>query len=244
MPLLKPAGQPVNAWMALLIMLLAVELIPLVSFHTANLLDPLLSLSQWDADGVFAWLGVHHLLQLLLSVVVMLVVFPRRLSAWGFNFHHWRTSLIIIVVFAVAFTILEYAYRVGQPYVTDFPQTHRNELGWQVFQYLISGLGEEPLFRGIVIVLLLAALSASSLSPGLHYLLAVVVSTGLFMYAHLDVNWWSMSAPGYDFGQQTKALQMGVLCGAAFIYTRSLFAPIVLHGLSNGITASLGFYVV
>ena len=132
----------------------------------------------------------------------------------------------------------------GAAYQTDYPQTQINMLGMQVFQYLLSGVGEEPLFRGLVITVLLAGLSTTRLSTRLQYFTAIFVSTLLFMYAHISIDWLTMSISGFDFGQQTKALQLGVLFAVIFIHTRSLFAPIVLHGLSNGITATIGFYIV
>lgn len=234
--------KSMNIWTAIIVSFIAVELIPRASSHLANLVGP--ALIPLDPDGVFAWISVHHLFQLALTILVMLIVFRGALSDWGFNFNKWRTSLVIIVVFAIGFGLMEYTYMSGRPYTTDFPQTQINEIGWQGFQYFLSGLGEEPLFRGLVIILLLSGLRSSKLTITKQNIIVVMLSTVLFMYAHLQFDWLSLSAPGYDFSQQTKALQLGVLYAVVFLHTRSLLAPIALHGLSNGISATIGFYII
>ena len=132
----------------------------------------------------------------------------------------------------------------SQSYTTEYPQTPLNTHGILVFQYFLSGMGEEPLFRGLVIVILLGRLTTTKLLVKHQYIVVICLSTLIFMYAHLSVDLLSMSITGFDFGQQTKALQIGALLAIVFIHTRSLFAPIVLHGLSNGITATIGFYVL
>lgn len=196
-----------------------------------------------DPDGVYAWLILHHLIQLGLTVLVMAFLFDLPLSTWGFNLSNWKKSLLIVIAFAVLFSLIQYAYVSGTTYSPGFPLTPANKIGWQVFQYFFSGLGEEPLFRAFVIVLLLCGLSSTTLPANWQNALAVGISTLAFMFAHLSVDWVSFSIIGFDFDQQMMALQLGVLYGVTFVYTRSLLAPIMLHGLSNGITSSLGMYL-
>ncbi len=221
---------------------LAIELLSFASSYLANLVGP--AFLQSDPDGVFLLLIAHHTFLLILTLLVMKSFPLTRLTDWGVNFKKWKTSLLVIAVFAILFGLLEYSYMRGGTYSPGFPLTTSNKFGWQIFQYFFSGLGEEPLFRGLVIVLLLNVMRTTRLAVYQQHVFIVVVSTALFMFAHLDVDWLNLSISGFEFGQQTKAFQLGILYAIVFIHTKSLFAPIVLHGLSNGLTASIGFYVV
>lgn len=234
--------KSLNVWAAFLVACLSVGTIPMVASGLTNVMAP--TFSHLDEDGVFAWLMVHHVLLLGLTMLAIFVVDRGKLSEWGFNLQKLPTSLLIIAGFIPAFSLIEFMYMSGRPYVTDFPQNSFNNLGWQGFQYFFSGLGEEPLFRGFIIVLMLNSLRTSNLSIRTQQVVAIAVSTVLFMYAHLDVDWLTFSVTHYDFSQLTKALQFGIFLGVVFVYTQSLLAPIILHGLANGITATIGFYLV
>jgi len=230
--------------MAIIFIVIAVELLSLTAIYFANLVAP--SFSEKHSSHVIAWLAIHHVILFSLTVSLMIAVFRMPLSEWGFNFNKWKTSLVIIFAFAFSFSVAEFFYMNGRPYTPDpsFPLTTKNMLYWQGFQYLLSGLGEEPLFRGFAIVLLSHGLQSTKLAMNHQQVLIVILSTLIFMLAHLDIDWLSLSVSGFNFSQQTKALQLGILYAIVFIHTRSLFAPIVLHGLSNGITATIGFYFV
>lgn len=175
--------------------------------------------------------------------VLMPSLFPQKNtidSRKTVDFSEWRLTIYR----STFFIIIKNRNLPSQSYTTEYPQTPLNTHGILVFQYFLSGMGEEPLFRGLVIVILLGRLTTTKLLVKHQYIVVICLSTLIFMYAHLSVDLLSMSITGFDFGQQTKALQIGALLAIVFIHTRSLFAPIVLHGLSNGITATIGFYVL
>jgi membrane protease YdiL (CAAX protease family) len=81
---------------------------------------------------------------------------------------------------------------------------------------LLAALGEELLFRGIVLQLLWDGLKNSHL--------AVFISSILFSAMHLQF-----------FGFLPRTV-LGILFGYIFIWTGSLWIPIILHFLFNGIT--------
>ncbi len=81
---------------------------------------------------------------------------------------------------------------------------------------LLAALGEELLFRGVVLQLFYEGLKNSHL--------AVFISAILFSALHLQF---------YGFLPRTV---LGILFGYIFIWTGSLWIPIILHFLFNGIT--------
>lgn len=80
----------------------------------------------------------------------------------------------------------------------------------------LAALGEELLFRGVLLQLLLDGLKNSHL--------AVIISSILFSAMHLQF-----------FGFLPRTV-LGILFGYVFIWTGSLWIPIILHFLFNGVT--------
>jgi len=80
----------------------------------------------------------------------------------------------------------------------------------------LAALGEELLFRGVVLQLLLDGLKNNHL--------AVIISSILFSAMHLQF-----------FGFLPRTV-LGILFGYVFIWTGSLWIPIILHFLFNGVT--------
>ncbi len=223
-----------------LIALLAAFGIPSISSQFTELIYP--SVSEYDPDDVFLWITIHHTIQFVLTVATMLILARGSLSVWGFNLSRLWLSFAWIVGFVVVYGTIEYMNVSGGFQSRDFPLTQRNMLGIQGFQYFLSGTGEEPLFRGLMIVLFSAAIYRISAFNSAHNVLVVIISTMIFMAAHLNIRVSPFAIDGFDFDQQTKALQLGVLYAVIFVQTRSLLAPIVIHGLSNGLLFTMIFY--
>lgn len=80
----------------------------------------------------------------------------------------------------------------------------------------LAALGEELLFRGVILQLLWDGLKNSHM--------AVIISSILFSAMHLQF-----------FGFLPRTI-LGILFGYVFIWTGSLWIPIILHFLFNGVT--------
>lgn len=226
----------------LLIVIGAILLVPRFAAWGANLISPFLT--AIDPNGSFAWLFAHHALQLAFAVMLMLVLSNGRLSLWGFNLNRWKTSLAFIVGLLIVFGTAEYI-RIsgGGASAFDAPRTQRDMLGVQAFQYIMSGLGEEPLFRAFIIVFLARSIPQIFRLGDLEVPATVLIATALFMFAHIQIDYAQFSIVHVDLGQQLKALQFGLLYGIAFHYTRSLLAPVAMHGISNGLPMSIELYL-
>lgn len=236
-----PRVRSFGLFINILIVIGAVLLIPRISALGANLIDPFSA--GIDPNGSFSWLVIHHAIQLTLTIMLMLVLSNGQLSLWGFNFDRWKTSLMFIVGLVMVFGAAEY-FRIssGGSSAFDAPRVAPDMLGVQGFQYIMSGLGEEPLFRAFIIVFLARVIPQIIRLGELEIPATVLVATGLFMFAHIQIDYAQFAIVHADLGQQLKALQFGLLYGIAFHYTRSLLAPIVMHGISNGLPMSIELY--
>ena len=223
---------------------LAVILIPQIAILLTGLIYP--AIQHHDPDGSFLYLSIHHLFQLLLTILAMMALSKRtNLKDWGFNLRNFKESWKWIGLFLLVFLAIEFfRIRGNLPIESEYSLTTKNKLGIQFFQYLLSGLGEEPLFRGLIMVYLARNWNRVFSLGKVQVPITVLIATLLFMLAHLDFDLTQMTVSGFDFDQQMKALQMGLLYGLAFFYTKSLLAPIVIHGLSNGIQFTLMYHVL
>lgn len=228
----------------LLIVILAILIIPKASMLLTSSIYP--SLQYLDPDQTFLFKTIHHLFQLSLTICLMLVLTKREgLSQWGFNLRNVHQSMRWIGTFAIIFGGIEY-FRITNAKLPeyDFELNQRNKIGIQSFQYLLSGLCEEPLFRGFVMIFLSKHWKKVYKFLQTEIPVTAIIATFLFMLAHLDIDLTNLSITGFDFDQQMKSLQLGVIYALGFHYTKSLLAPIIIHGLSNGLMYSIAFYLV
>lgn len=86
---------------------------------------------------------------------------------------------------------------------------------------LLAAIGEELLFRGVVLKILLQSLR------NIH--LAVIISAILFSALH-----------GQFYGFVPRAV-LGILFGYIFVWTGNLWIPIILHMLFNGVSVVAAF---
>src|SRR5436190_15874770 len=188
-------------------------LIPWLSAVAANQLMPLEN--SIDPDGVFAYVCVHHLVQLLLTLCLMKAFVGSTLSSWGFNLRAWRSSLRITGWFCLIYlgpvfvaNVLPYLMSGDSPQF-DYSLTARNLGGHLGFQFLLSGSCEEPLFRGFVVTFLAQSWTGRLRVGRATLSSATLWATFFFMAGHaqisLDPFSFSVSIP-----QQIWALGLGL----------------------------------
>jgi uncharacterized protein len=192
-----------------------------------------------DPDGAFLWISVHHIVQGLAALVLMLLVS----GLFRLNFHLgmgkkrlgitivlWFTGLVFLYQFGMWFAMN--ALSLGKPF--PYPVNTKNVLGYFGFQLLLSGTSEELVFRALPITLLLLLTQTRySLFKGrIQLSLAVIIAAVLFSIGHIN---WSLNPFRlyYDIPQLLYALLMGLVQGWAYEKTGSIVYPMMMHGISN-----------
>jgi len=118
-------------------------------------------LSSFDPENAFAWISVHHLAQIVVTIGLMWLWSGSSLRQWGFNLNEARTSLKWFGWFALCFTLGTLVFGIVPMLLyhhfpdVGFTLNPRNVACALGFQYLLSGSGEEPFFRGFVMTVLL-----------------------------------------------------------------------------------------
>ena len=218
-------------------------LIPFLSSYLSDVVHPWLS-SLYPGED-FLYKSIHHIFQLILSIGVMFALSRKfKFSAWGWNLNQWQLSLKWIGIFGLVWFALQYWGLSNQSHPHEYEVHPVNQIGNLGFQYLLSGTGEEPLFRGIVMVFLAKHWHQIFKVGKIEFPITGIIATLLFMFAHIQIDWLNLEITHLDWGQQMNSLQLGILYALAFHQTKSLLAPIVMHGLSNGLIYTILFYIL
>jgi len=227
--------------------LAAALLLMLAVTHLAGRLAERISqfCSALDPEHAFAWLWTHHLLQLSLTLGAMRLWSGASLQTWGFNLQEARVGLRWFGAFALYCTLgmilcgivpMLWSHRLPQ---LGFTLNARNVVGTLSFYYLLSGTGEEPLFRGLVMLILLRAWPGEVRLGKVVMPVAGLWATLLFMLAHVNFALAPFRITQFSIPQQLFCLGFGLFYAAAFYRTRSLLCPVLAHGFSNGIIWTL-----
>lgn len=220
------------------IALLAVFVIPRSALVLTDLAWPLVS--AIDPDRVFMRYTIHHLLQLAFTLIAMKFVFRLDLRQAGFNLDQWRVSLKIFWRFAPLYFGLVVFARLpnivsGIAPSFGYPLTPTNVGGMLGFQFLLVGIGEEPLFRGLVMIALAKYMSGMHRIGSWELPTSGIVATGLFMLAHVGFTFSPFEITHFSPLQQLTALGLGLYYAMVFHRTGSLLGPIISHNFSDGI---------
>jgi len=143
-----------------IIVIPAIALLALCMFYPARLITNLVwpLVSAFDPEKIFLPETIRYVFQLAITGLVMRFVLRVNLGQWGFNLNKWRESLRLFGWFALVTTgwlILTSLPNIisGNAPTFHYPLTARNMTGYLGF-VVMAGLGEEPLFRGLVMIVI------------------------------------------------------------------------------------------
>lgn len=226
----------------LIFVFLIVLILPEIGSWAANSLSPMFS--RIDRDGVYVWVTIHHLVQLLAALMLMMILKP-RLGYWGFNLENWKETwgylksfFVYLFIFVTAGHVLLYFF--SPPPQFPYPLTTENVAGNLLFKLLLSGTSEEPLFRGLVMTILLGSWSEQTKLLGIKISWAGIWATVFFILAHVGIQFFPFSITYIDPLQLVQAAVLGVFYAVVFERTRSLAGSIIAHNTSNVVFTSAG----
>lgn len=218
-----------------------------VASKIGGLVADMFSYEQIDKFGVFAWISIHHIMQMLLALVAILVCKKAVKVDFGFRLGNLRLGLKYVMVFtSIIFLYVLITYFIGylsgsiQSY--DYPLDVKNVVGSLGFQMFLSGTSEEILFRALPITLLISMfgdrqglrIGRLQISPW------VLVAAILFSLAHVSwtVSPFSITA---NWFQIVYALVLGVCYGITYVKSKSIVYPVLMHSVSNVLMVGLGY---
>lgn len=233
----------------LLILFILTQLIPILSAMFTNFLNPIIHII--DNDGAFLWISVHHIFQLILTLVAMKIYFNRPLKELGFNLDNKKYIMKIIIGFIIVYlgikVLVWMIFIINKGNVDHyfvFPASFKNILGYWSFEAFISGTCEEPLFRGLVITILLQSWKGNFRVRKMNISEVMILSAILFALAHISFSVFPFKIIQIDPVQLLATFLLGLFYAHVFQKTKSLLGPILLHNLSNIITITIPIIIL
>lgn len=202
-----------------------------------------------DPDSAFAWLTVHHIVQALVFLPVMIVITRLTGIQFGFGWGNRQAGWAYVRMFVLIFTgytavvMLIFILTGGfQPF--PYPLTARNIGGYLGFQLLLTGPSEELIFRAFAMTMLgllitgVAAQGETGFGRVITRMLggkltAVnLIAALIFGLAHMRFNFNPISVE-YSLGQVLYSIGLGLLYGVCYERSGSMIYPMVMHSFSN-----------
>ena len=219
-------------------------LVQLFASRIGRVAANLFSYEKFDPYNLYAWLSVHHTIQMLVALALIVLLSKRAKIDFGFRLGDTKKETKYLMMYTGAFAIytlvchvLMRIYSMLPTY--NFPLNSVNVLGTLGFQLFLSGTSEEILFRVIPITLLVYAFGEGTNSKR-QTSLETIIASCLFSIAHIT---WSLSpfTISINYWQLFYAFVLGVLQGRAYQRSHSVLYPMLMHSISNVLMVGTGY---
>ena len=200
---------------------------PIINSAESLALIPLYILFTSSLPWFF--INQQYLLPAVYSTILALClwhIYQKKLSfsELGFKKDKWLKYVLVGIAMGIPLGMLEYYILQPAPAFPAFEVKYL--LRDIVYMTCFVGLGEELLFRGLV---------QRDLMKALGWKWGIVLASLMFAVMHLT--WRSIPELGFVFFA-------GLLLGCLYYKTRSLVAPIVMHGTNNVILVAVMPYLM
>ena len=202
-----------------------------------NMAADMFSYYNVDPYKVFAPKFVHHTVQMIIALLIILTVKHFTRQDFGFSMGDVKTGFRHAGIFTLVFTVYIIIYNVYMhskiPNIRyAYPLNARNIIGSLAFQLFMSGPSEEILFRALPITMFIIIFK-KSIRLKLDISLEVIISALLFALAHMD-------SLCIDY-KICYAFVLGIVYGAAYQKSRSILYPILMHSITNVLAVWAGY---
>lgn len=227
--------------------IILIFLFQFLSSMAGNWAAGLFEYGKIDADNLFLYITVHHVVQMLPAIAVILLCsrlfsldFGMKLRNVGLGFRYVAVFTGVIALYVLVSYVSGYALGAIGAYA--FPLNTRNVLGTLGFQLLLSGPSEELLFRALPITILTCF--CKQYKPvrigKLHLPVEVIIAAVLFSAAHIS---WSMNPVSVSANafQLAYALLLGLAYGVVYMKTNCILYPMLMHSISNVLMVGAGY---
>ncbi len=229
------------------VVVLLAFIIPISARFVVDIVWPLVS--AFDPEKIFLWKSLRHILMLVFTVLAMRFVFRMNLRQWGFNLNNLPETMKdfgrFVLVYSGLIIMLHLPNIIsGSAPSFGYPLTIKNIAGVLGFQLLLSGPVEEPLFRGMVMVVLGKYLKGIHGIGNWEIPSSGLVATALFMAAHLGITWAPFAITSIPLMSLIAALGTGLYFAHLFHKSGSLLGPIISHSYGNVILKVVSYSMV
>ena len=197
-----------------------------------------------DPDSAFMWISVHHIVQALIFLLIMIVLIPYlKRSDKDFGFH--KGDVAIGLKYVKIFSLIFLSYAVISIFIVlitnafnlfPYPINARNVIGQLSFQLLLSGPSEELIFRAFAITMFSLFISGRVLNG--KFSKANLIAAVVFALAHVGFSFAPFEL-NYNVGQLVYSFILGMVYGDCYEKSKSMLYPMILHSISNVVAVSV-----
>ncbi len=202
------------------------------------------SYEKFDPCKAYAWISVHHITEMLLALVTILILSKLFNADFGFGLGDRKKGTKYVVMYTTIFagvTLIVHILMLmnhSLP-VYDFPLNKNDIIGTLGFQLLLSGPAEEILYRALPITMLVYVMRNNIIIKW-GVTLETIIASFLFAIAHMK---WSLF-PFFveaDYFRLLYAFAQGTILGKAYQDSRSIIYPMFIHSISNVLMVGTGY---
>lgn len=206
----------------------------------AGLQNPWNAPPSWLENGAWLYMTVHHVVQALLALLVIAVLSGFRFGAWGLNLDNARASIDLVKRFTVWFGViiavgLVMQLATGATSIYDGPLRLDHMVGGLFFMWVVSGVSEEILFRGLFQTWFARFWSRVVKVAGVEIPVAGIVAAIFFAVVHINFSIITWEITHFSPMQIALAFVLGLFYAVAYHKTGSLLAPALAHNIANGL---------
>ncbi len=229
------------------ITVLALFIVQVIAGKAGGFIASLMSYNEFDPYNAYAWISVHHIVEMIIALAIIAVLSKLLKIDFGFGLGDTGKGTKYLVVYAVAFTVVTLITHIlmyinNQLPTYGFPLNKNNIIGTLGFQLFLSGPSEEILFRALPITMLVYVFGNRVYIRG-HITLEVIIASFLFSIAHME---WSLSpfTIDADLFQLLYAFVLGTIQGIAYQESQSVLYPMLMHSLANVLMVGTGYLFI
>jgi membrane protease YdiL (CAAX protease family) len=195
------------------------------------------------------WLYIHHSVQLLLALITIFLIsisLKNKVYSWGFNFNNWQWSLKIASVFAIVWFVISLILNLifKFPSQINYELTPHNIVSDLFFDFVLTGLSEEILFRGLIMGILLHTWKGNLNIGNFQVSTAGIITALLFALAHIGIDYESFTISNISPMQLIFAVGLGLFYAIMRDKTKSLLGPLIAHGVSDGLITVIQLIII
>lgn len=226
------------------------ESISKFSFYLASLIYPSTPYMSIDPYGLYWYISLHHIFQLLLAgglILLLSYAFKKRFDFFLRIPNNVKKSIQVSLYFVFAWTIIQFG--VGYALVStgmadstfSYPLNASSLVGQYLFQIVLSGTSEELMYRALIIGILNAYLIKTNLSTKNKVILIYILNIIPFIVGHIpyQLNPFIVYSP--NMLQMLTVFTMGSIYTYLLLRFDSIIPPMIVHGLMNVVIISSGF---
>lgn len=230
-------GKTIKAASWVLFLTLILLGVPRVAGMIADMFD----YQAIDPNGAYAWISVHHIVQALIIIIVIVILNLFKRLKYGFDWGNKVIGRRYVLIFTLVFSagslvshIIMYLAGSLQPFA--YPLTATNITGYLSFQLLLSGPSEELIFRAFAITLLSLVIKRRILNGKAS--LANIFAALIFGLAHVGFSFAPFSI-NFSLMQVIMSIVLGLFYGDCYEKTKSMYYPMMMHSISNVVMVGL-----